>query len=162
MYSSLCGGQEEKGGHPFGFFLLPVKWEGWPCIWGFGHAFGVFLLPVKWEGRSCIWVLSSPGEVRRAAMHLGFFFSRWSEKGDHAYLGFFFSRWSEKGGHAFGFFLLPVKLKLFRKVESQSPQQTNKQTNKQKIVVLVTDETQHKSWSLHIMNHDVEAENSRL
>jgi hypothetical protein len=77
-------------------------------------------------------------------------------------LGFFFSRWSEKGGHAFGFFLLPVKLKLFRKVESQSPQQTNKQTNKQKIVVLVTDETQHKSWSLHIMNHDVEAENSRL
>jgi hypothetical protein len=43
-----------------------------------------------------------------------------------------------------GVFLLPVKLKLFRKLESQPPQQTNKQTNKQKIVVLVTDETQHK------------------
>jgi len=39
--------------------------------------------------------------------------------------------------HAFGFFLLPLKLKLFSKAR-ESTATTNKQTNKQqKIVVLV-------------------------
>jgi predicted secreted acid phosphatase len=48
-----------------------------------------------------------------------------------------------------------VKLKLFQKVRESTAttnKQINKQTNKQKFVVLVTDETLHKGWSLHIMN----------
>jgi len=59
--------------------------------------------------------------------------------------------------HAFGFFLLPLKLKLFSKAR-ESTATTNKQTNKQTKNCCIGDEKQHKGWSLHIMNHDVEAE----
>jgi hypothetical protein len=116
----------------------------------------------------------SPSEVRRVVMHLSFFFSKLSEKGDHEFgvfllpvkwvrraimnLGFFFSGWSEwEGRSCIWVFSSPGETQDFSKAW-ESTAKTNKQTNKQTKDCCIGDETQHKGWSLHIMNHDVEAE----